>query len=124
MNKPAGSKLFKLKNWLTIKDTATYLSNIFSEPVCEADVLQLGLDGHLKLSVNFVNSTPARMGKVVPYKEARRRHHLSILDEKDISGFFEKHMSDAPVKSEKELSEYDIQQHLAIISNFFDMPSY
>lgn len=122
MNSPARSKFFKFKKWLTIKDTAVHLSNIFSEPVCEADVLQLGLDGHLILSVNFVNCTPARNGKVVPYREARRRHYRSLLDDEFRAEFFEKNMTDASVKSDKELSEYDAQQQLATLSKYIDMP--
>lgn len=47
------SKLFKLKNWLTLADAAKYLTSVFEEEVTEADVLQLTLDGHLRLSVYF-----------------------------------------------------------------------
>ena len=53
------SKLFKLKQWLTISDTAKHLSLVFDEEVTEADVLQLGLDGHLPLSVRLVNHVVA-----------------------------------------------------------------
>ncbi len=49
------SKLFKLKEWLTLPDAAKHLAIAFGEEVGEADVLRLALDGHLKLSVNFVN---------------------------------------------------------------------
>ena len=59
-------KLLKLKEWLTIPDTARHLSIIFSEEVSEADVLRLALDGHLTLSVNFVNSVRAKCGPVLP----------------------------------------------------------
>ncbi len=62
------SKLFNLKEWLTVLDAARHLSIIFEEEVSEADVLRLALDGHLKLSVNFVNHAMARCGKVVPYE--------------------------------------------------------
>lgn len=54
------SKLFKLKNWLTIEDAARHLGNICEGPVTSADVLQLVLDGHLKPSVNLVNGAYAR----------------------------------------------------------------
>lgn len=54
------SKLFKLKQWLTIPQTAKYLSSALSEEVTEADVLRLGLDRHLKLSVCFLNGAYAR----------------------------------------------------------------
>lgn len=59
------SKLLKLKEWLTVPEAARHLSNILDEEVSEADVLRLALDGHLKLSVNFVNYAMARAGKVV-----------------------------------------------------------
>ena len=44
-----------LKEWLTVPDAAKRLSVIFGEEVTEADVLRLALDGHLKLSIYFVN---------------------------------------------------------------------
>jgi len=64
------SKLFKLKEWLTVPDAAKHLSIAFGEDVSEADVLRLALDKRLKLSVNFVNGTMAECGKVVPLMEA------------------------------------------------------
>ena len=57
------SKLFNLKKWLTIEESAKYLSIMFDEDVSEADVLRLGLDKHLKLSVNFVNYAYALVGE-------------------------------------------------------------
>ena len=65
------SKLFKLKEWLTIPDAARHLTGVFDEPISEADVLRLGLDGHLKLSVDFVNKAAAIRGRVVPVEQAR-----------------------------------------------------
>jgi hypothetical protein len=62
LTKPPTSKLFKLKQWLTLSDTAKHLSGICGEEVTEADILRLGLDKHLKLSVYFVNKTYARPG--------------------------------------------------------------
>ena len=56
MNKPAGSKLFKFKDWVTLPDAAKHLSGVCDEEVTEADTLQFALEGHLKLSVNFVNN--------------------------------------------------------------------
>jgi hypothetical protein len=64
-------KLYQLKKWLTIEDTARHLSIVFDEPVSEADVLRLGLDGHLKLSINFINGAVARCGNVVTYDQAK-----------------------------------------------------
>jgi hypothetical protein len=64
-------KLFNLKKWLTLPDTARHLTLLFGEDVTEADVLRLALDGHLRLSVNFVNSSFAMSGKTVPIAEAK-----------------------------------------------------
>lgn len=63
-------KLFNLKEWLTVADAARHLSIVFGEEVTETDVLRFALDGHLRLSVNFVNHARARCGKVVRYNEA------------------------------------------------------
>jgi len=62
------SKLLKLKEWVTIPDAARHLSQILSEPVSEADILQMALDGNLKMSVHFPNHAYARIGRVMPYK--------------------------------------------------------
>jgi hypothetical protein len=64
------SKLLKLKPWLTIPETANYLSILFGEPVLEVDVFRLALDEYLKLSVNFVNKTQAKPGKKIPIEDA------------------------------------------------------
>lgn len=63
------SKLLKLKEWLTVEETAKRLSIAAGEDVTEADILRLALDGHLTLSVYLVNHARARMGKVVPLSE-------------------------------------------------------
>ncbi len=67
------SKLFNLKEWLTLADAARHLSIVFGEEVSEADVLRFSLDGHLRLSVNFVNHARARRGQVVDYGGAKFR---------------------------------------------------
>ena len=53
------SKLLKLKEWLTVPEAARHLSALFEEELGEADVLRLALDGHLMLSIFFVNAVPA-----------------------------------------------------------------
>jgi hypothetical protein len=63
------SKLFNLKEWLTIPEAARHLSIVFGEDVTEADVLRLALDRRLRLSVYFVNHAKARCGKVVTWDE-------------------------------------------------------
>lgn len=62
------SKLFKLKEWLSVADAAQHLTIAFGEEVTEADVLRLALDGHLQLSVNFVNHAKARCGQIVAWE--------------------------------------------------------
>lgn len=62
------SKLFKLKEWLTVPDAARHLSVIYEEEVTEADVLQLALSGNLKLSINFVNKKFAKFGRIVNWE--------------------------------------------------------
>ena len=54
------SKLYDLKNWLSLKESAIHLSRFFGEDVCEADILRLALDGQLTLSVHIVNSIQVR----------------------------------------------------------------
>lgn len=65
-------KLLKFRQWLTVEEAAVHLSDTASEPVSEADVLRLALDGHLTLSVNFVNHTEAHLGSI------------SLIEETDI----------------------------------------
>jgi hypothetical protein len=62
-------KLLKLKEWLTVAEAARHLSIMFDEEVSEPDVLRLGLDGHIALSINMVNYTPAQCGPILS-KEA------------------------------------------------------
>lgn len=69
MSKPP-SKLLKLKKWLTLSEASRHLSGVCGEDVTEADILQFALDGYLILSVNFVNRTKARLGKVVGCEDA------------------------------------------------------
>lgn len=75
-------KLFKLKEWLTVPDTAQHLSIVFAEDVTEAEVLRLALDGQLQLSVRFVNSTMALKGKKVPITEAKYEEVPSLDGER------------------------------------------
>jgi hypothetical protein len=71
LSKPTVSKLFKLKKWLTLPEAARHLSGICGEEVTEADILRLALDKHLTLSVNFVNYTHVKPGKVVDFDDEK-----------------------------------------------------
>ena len=58
--------LYRFREWLTVPDAASHLSIAVGEQVTTADVLRLGLDGHLKLSINLVNGASAQFGKIEP----------------------------------------------------------
>lgn len=64
------SKLFNLKKWLTLDDAATYLSTRLNEKVTVAELYQLALEGHLKISVNLVNVTYAQRGQKIPVEQS------------------------------------------------------
>jgi hypothetical protein len=63
------SKIYKLREWLTVPEAAKQLSISFGEEVTEADILRLALEKHLRLSVYFVNKATARVGKYVSWEE-------------------------------------------------------
>jgi hypothetical protein len=77
---PQVEKLLNLKRWLTVPDAARHLSILFGEDVTEADVLHLALEGHLTLSVDFVNHTTGRCGPTIPLQDAKRRRVKSPLN--------------------------------------------
>lgn len=53
------SKLARLKEWLTLAEAARQLTVSLAEPCKAADVLRLGLNGHLVLSVRLLS--PAQL---------------------------------------------------------------
>lgn len=86
------SKLLKLKEWLTVADAARHLSILLEAEVNEADVYRLALEGHLTLSVLFVNPTPALGGTIVTadpsecpyyYNSERALAHIFDHDERE-----------------------------------------
>ena len=74
------SRLFKLKEWVTLQDAAKYLSLTLDEEVSQVDLLRLVLDKHLTLSVLFANGAPARKGKKIPTSEVLFKEIPSIID--------------------------------------------
>jgi hypothetical protein len=80
--KPQVSKLFNLKEWLTLYDAARHLSIVFGEEVTQADVLRLALDKRLTLSVDFVNHANARKGKLIPIEQCKFRILPSLAVDK------------------------------------------
>jgi hypothetical protein len=65
-------RLLNLKEWLTLADAIRHLSILFGEDISEADVLRLALDGHLTLSVYFVNGAACLRGPLVSTQDAKR----------------------------------------------------
>lgn len=65
LNKLRTSKLLKLKKWFTLPEAAKHLTNICGEDVKEADILRLALDGHISLSVHFLNGAIGHPCKTV-----------------------------------------------------------
>ena len=57
---PKVPRLLELKECLTLSEATRYPFVIFEEPVSPADLLRLGLDGHLRLSVRFPNYAQAK----------------------------------------------------------------
>jgi hypothetical protein len=74
--------LFELKDWMTLEDAARHLTGIFIEDITKADLLRLSLDGHIIISVIFVNKAKARIGKVVPIEKAEVLYKNYITGEK------------------------------------------
>lgn len=83
----AVSKLFKLKNWMTIKDAAKYLCVAFEDEVSESDVIQLGLEGELVISVDFIGGCYAREGRMVLPEEAKRINLPPVKGWEDCTAF-------------------------------------
>jgi hypothetical protein len=108
-------KLHKLKKWLTVPESANYLSIVLAEPVSEADVLQLALEDHLTLSVNLVNGAFARKMKIVRAEEA----HTYRLITHD-AGWTEKIFSDVPLEDDEYL-EVDKDERPVTIDGVWDL---
>ena len=72
------SKLLKLLEWVPVPQAAKHLSTILGEEVSEADVLRLVIDRRIALSVDFVNHTQARRGKIIPLSEAKTAPGLPL----------------------------------------------
>lgn len=73
------SKLLKLKRWLSVADAAHHMTILLGEKVSEADMLRLALDGHVTLSVNFINSARGMLGSLVP-RELTKWEKVPSLD--------------------------------------------
>lgn len=70
------NKLLEYRKALTIDEAAEQLGLAFGERVKPQDVLRLGLDGHLTLSVDLFNLAPGQFGKLIPEKEVVVHIHI------------------------------------------------
>ncbi|MCB1923591.1 MAG: hypothetical protein KDJ27_07555 [Gammaproteobacteria bacterium] len=61
--------VFNLREWLTIEESAKYLSLLFKEDVTKGDVLRFALEGKLNISVHLVNGIDAKRGRVAGLNE-------------------------------------------------------
>lgn len=59
------SKLFELKEWLTLEGAAKHLSVVFKEEVTQADVLRFAREKLLRLSVYFPESVKVKQGEIL-----------------------------------------------------------
>ena len=69
------SKLFKLKEWLSLEEAASYLSISLGEKIETCDILKLGIDGLMPISIYFSDKTPVRFGKFTSYEDARNNNY-------------------------------------------------
>ena len=61
-------KIIDQYEYVTIPEASAYLSETLRKDITEANLFRSALDGHLKLSVNFVNGVKVRRTEVVPPK--------------------------------------------------------
>jgi len=81
------SKLFKLKEWLTVPEAASHLTIIFGENITEADVFRLALDGKLMLSIFLPQTTLLKHAEFIPLstQPEHLRAHLKCCGDSILS---------------------------------------
>lgn len=62
------SKLFKLKEYLSLDEAKAYLTNTLEEEVSMADIYRLALDEYLTISVKFHSMVTAASGRILVNK--------------------------------------------------------
>lgn len=101
------SKLFKLKEWLTLDEVVKYIANVLGEPITLADIYRLALDGNLKLSAYFVNGAYAKKAKFIKATELVYKQVVP----KGIPNFPKGKCFRVPVNASKPISQgYWVQQ--------------
>lgn len=114
------SKLFKLKEWLTVEEAAAHISTVLGEQASVADLYRFALDGHLTLSVDFVNHTYASAGKWVKTEDVQ----FELLEYMPMTGEKLSVPLQMPTKNEIRVSEDDwlaIERPVVSIEGVWDL---
>ncbi len=116
------SKLFKLKEWLTLDEAANHLSSAFGEPVTVADIYRLALDNYIILSANFINLAGAKKVELIKATDLKYR----IVIPKGIKDFPEDKCFRVPFNAKYPISkEYWLKSKepkLFMIKGLWDLP--
>lgn len=116
---------FKLKKWLTLKQTAKRLSDFFDEKVTTADCLQLALDGHITISALFQNGMYVIPAKVI--KTTQREQFSKFIRRTTDEGAYLGLIGEERfvTNSELDLEYEDIDRHgdvFRIRHGIYDLP--
>jgi hypothetical protein len=125
LHKPTLSKLFNLKKWLTLPEAARHLSGVCGETVTEADILQLTLEGHLKLSVNLVNHAHVKPGKVVNFDDEKLVESLAQGIYPDQLDWCASFRSDEPMLMNLRIGKgqyLKTEEKVVVIEGVWDLP--
>ena len=116
------SKLFKLKEWVAIPVAARHLSRILNDEVSEADIIQMAIDGHIRLSVIFPNRAYAKLGQIVPYRNVPLKE-LPNLDGKGTTTYVDGYLIEdvAPNQITQETSFVCFEDHVQSIDGIWDL---
>lgn len=72
-------KLYKLKKWLTLEETAKRLSTELEDEITVADVLQLAIDKVLRISVNFPHDWCGKVCEITTDETIVKQSEKEIL---------------------------------------------
>ncbi|WP_299772298.1 hypothetical protein [uncultured Pseudoteredinibacter sp.] len=115
------SKLFKVKERLTLEEAASHITTALGETVTLADLFRFALDGHLTLSVDFMNKANARAGKWVKTKDIEfETIEINILTGEKLDEPYE-----IPSKHELYVSDDNwvaLESSVISISGVWDLP--
>jgi len=116
------SKLFKLKEWLTLGEAETHISNVLGESFTIADIYKFALDGHLVLSVNFVNIVKAKKITFIKKEDIKYRKVLA----KNIQRIPEGAYANVPINAKYPISREcwveSIENKVESLSGVWDLP--